>query len=442
VNRHKGRHQVVVAGAGLAGLTAAWELTRSGIDCVVLESAERHGGRVETVWWKDAKLELGAHFLGGGYRTMPALVRELGLGADLRDYPMRPALAMHIDGGRAMVDPKRPHVMFRDGAVRARDVLEVMPFAPVLLAGLRGAAASDLTLLRRWDTPMAAPVLRNRLISALGGSIFDVFLGYSYQATGLPALLAAAAQRSALTTMGSGMQTIVDALASAVADVRAGHHVTGVHTDGQQVWVRADTANGLVELVADAVVLATPADVTAKIWSGGGPDVRDHLDTLTYSPLNLVYFRTATRTDPTAELLPAEYAHVGSSLRGFLVLDDWCDTGGLVIAAAGADSPAASATEDALVDILATEIQRVRPDLDGRLTAARPVRGPRYVPIFGPGTVRRLHRFRLATATGPVAIAGDHTAAPFTEGAAASGRRAAQQIRNFLTPAAARTTRI
>ncbi|HET9768073.1 MAG TPA: NAD(P)/FAD-dependent oxidoreductase [Thermoanaerobaculia bacterium] len=44
---------VIVVGAGLAGLTVAYELEKAGIDALVLESAPRIGGRVQTVTFPD-----------------------------------------------------------------------------------------------------------------------------------------------------------------------------------------------------------------------------------------------------------------------------------------------------------------------------------------------------------------------------------------------------
>ncbi|MBD0301341.1 MAG: FAD-dependent oxidoreductase, partial [Tolypothrix sp. T3-bin4] len=41
--------RVIVVGAGLAGLTAAYELTCAGFDVQLFEARERVGGRVQTV---------------------------------------------------------------------------------------------------------------------------------------------------------------------------------------------------------------------------------------------------------------------------------------------------------------------------------------------------------------------------------------------------------
>jgi NADPH-dependent 2,4-dienoyl-CoA reductase/sulfur reductase-like enzyme len=41
--------RVLVAGAGLAGLSCAWELTKRGHDVLVLEASDRVGGHVRTL---------------------------------------------------------------------------------------------------------------------------------------------------------------------------------------------------------------------------------------------------------------------------------------------------------------------------------------------------------------------------------------------------------
>ncbi len=43
------RKRVIIMGAGLAGLSVAYELDRAGHDVVVLEAQVRPGGRVQTL---------------------------------------------------------------------------------------------------------------------------------------------------------------------------------------------------------------------------------------------------------------------------------------------------------------------------------------------------------------------------------------------------------
>ncbi|MCC5885350.1 MAG: flavin monoamine oxidase family protein [Gammaproteobacteria bacterium] len=60
VQRLRGaRRRVVILGAGVAGLVAAYELDRAGYDCVVLEASHRPGGRVLTLRGGDIVDEVG-----------------------------------------------------------------------------------------------------------------------------------------------------------------------------------------------------------------------------------------------------------------------------------------------------------------------------------------------------------------------------------------------
>lgn len=74
------RNDVVVVGAGLAGLSCATRLAEAGASVAVLEGRDRVGGRTEHGRLPDGQpIELGGQWIGPGQTRMYELVDELGL---------------------------------------------------------------------------------------------------------------------------------------------------------------------------------------------------------------------------------------------------------------------------------------------------------------------------------------------------------------------------
>jgi protoporphyrinogen oxidase len=80
---------VVIIGAGPAGLTAAYELTRNAVPCTVLEADSTVGGISRTVNYK------GYHFDIGGHRffTKVSIVEKLWHEVLGNDFIKRPRLS-------------------------------------------------------------------------------------------------------------------------------------------------------------------------------------------------------------------------------------------------------------------------------------------------------------------------------------------------------------
>ncbi len=73
-------YDVIVLGAGLAGLSAARDLAAGGADVLVVEARDRVGGRVEQAVLPDGRLiQLGGEVVGRAHTSYLRLVQELGL---------------------------------------------------------------------------------------------------------------------------------------------------------------------------------------------------------------------------------------------------------------------------------------------------------------------------------------------------------------------------
>lgn len=78
----KERLDALIVGAGLAGLSCAWQLVKAGYRVVVLERKPFPGGRTAS-WIEDGmEVESGLHRVIGFYRALPDLLSQAGL--DLR----------------------------------------------------------------------------------------------------------------------------------------------------------------------------------------------------------------------------------------------------------------------------------------------------------------------------------------------------------------------
>ena len=136
---------VIVAGAGLAGLAAAYDLMKAGARVALIEARDRVGGRVHTIWNGFAEgqhAEAGADLIDGSQHEIRLLAEELGL-----------KLTGILRTGWAYVRPDaqgRPHIV-RRRVTRGWDRL-----SEVLSKLIEAYRLGE----RRWDSPIAADLAR------------------------------------------------------------------------------------------------------------------------------------------------------------------------------------------------------------------------------------------------------------------------------------------
>jgi monoamine oxidase len=149
-----GAPEVVIAGAGIAGLTAAYRLVREGVEVRVLEAQERVGGRMFSLRGRfpDGQVvELGGELIDTGHRRIRALAGELGIPLDDLHAGDRglAETVWHFDGRR--ISDAEVVAAFRPIAERIAADLASLPAGPT--ASWRepnGAETLDRTSLAEW----------------------------------------------------------------------------------------------------------------------------------------------------------------------------------------------------------------------------------------------------------------------------------------------------
>jgi oxygen-dependent protoporphyrinogen oxidase len=294
-----GTHRVAVVGGGLAGLAAARRLAARGdLEVVVWEAASRPGGVLATSRQAGFVREHAANgILTGPPDGGAALAEELGLAI----VPASPAA--------------RRRWIFRRGALHA------VPGELVQLVGWR-AIASALgepfrPARRDAEDESVAAFARRRL----GGEIAEALMaplctgvfagdaeqlslraafprlaeleaeGGLFRASAVRAVRALFADdrkpRSRIAAPAGGMQALVDALAAEVGDrLVLDTPVVAIEVDGRARAVRL--ADGRRE-ACDAVVMAVPAPVAARLLSDASRDLAATLDRIPYAPVAVVH---------------------------------------------------------------------------------------------------------------------------------------------------------
>lgn len=233
------------------------------------------------------------------------------------------------------------------------------------------------------------------------------------------------------------MGTLTAALADRTS-VRCGVEVSRVEVEDGDVVLSARHADGREQTYrAPVAILATPADVAARLYSGAPEDVRRHLEGVQYSSGFGVYLRTKEPIQPTGrggkdlymELVPP--GERDGPLHAVAFLNHLAPDGGF-LRVESAPAASTSLDDEPLAERLQADVEQLHPDLKGAVTATRSERATRVVPAYPVGAVRKLASFRSRLGPGPVQLAGDYLYGPCMESAAQSGKAAALRADAYL----------
>jgi len=329
------RPHVVIVGGGISGLASAHAIHRRlGPDAqlTIVESGPRLGGKVATEEFSGHLVDTGPDALLMRVPAMVNLLEDLGLA----DQIVAPAsLGAHVwSRGQLRRLPTGTLFGVPD---RLIPLLKSRLLSPMGVA----RAALDLVLPRTKSVP-DDPSIADLVAPRLGAQVFDrlvepllggVHAGRAAELSALSTVpeIAALARKNrslylglrrlrrhappakggpVLVTLEGGLARLVDTLVSALgeADVRLDSTVRLVERHADRY--RIDLADG-TSIAADAVVLATPAHVTAGLLGDLAPDAATVLAQIPYVDVATIWFaypRAAIgrALDGTGFLVPPE----------------------------------------------------------------------------------------------------------------------------------------
>ena len=298
--------KIIVVGAGISGLSAAYDLTRAGADCTVFDERPRPGGVIETRMADGCTLDCGPDSFLAAKPAALTLIRELGLAGDVigsndhqrTTYIWKRGRLVPLPEGVMMIVPSRALPMVRTpllswstklrmgleyfrkpGASHDRSVADFVAdhfgqetvdyLAEPLLSGVYGGDPTRMSV--------GAVLPRFLQMEASYGSLVRGVLAGRGQ--GGP-------RGPLFQTLKGGLGTLAGALASRVRITRARVEMAERTSGGFRLRVHGDWVE------ADQVILACPAWAAAQLAAGFDTRLSELLAAIHYSSsltLSLIY---------------------------------------------------------------------------------------------------------------------------------------------------------
>lgn len=253
--------EVLVIGAGLAGLRCADLLAAAGRDVLVWEAKTAVGGRVRTDIVDGFRCDRGFQVLNPAY---PELRRAVNVDR-LNLQPFGPGVVVRRDQGSAvwahpLRAPGRVPAMLASGGIRPRDLVALTRWASPALRPkqLKAQGNRDLSLKDALDRAGLDGELRRVIDRFMAGVLLDT-TGASSNAFAL--LLARMFALGVPALPAGGMQALPEQLAVRIKErIAFEHRAFRIEPDGKDYLVHAEGAR----VRARHVVVAT--DAVAAAW--------------------------------------------------------------------------------------------------------------------------------------------------------------------------------
>ncbi len=432
--------QAIVIGAGIAGLTAGYQLKKAGYDVLVLEGNSYVGGRMFTIDWEGFRVDGGAKFVTTTDRSLLDMVREVGLDDQLvkssegltitiyRNGKMHSANFLSIPSylawsgvslkARLAMVKLIPHFL-RMGRLKNPYHLEQAPGPDDDVTYERFFKSQiDDEMFEYWAIPM-----------------FETMCAYTGEHVSRKAFLAMMASylNADSVTFKGGVGVLPEKLATFL-NVELNTRATRIETfkDGSGAKVTYVTSRGTNTMSTSAVVVAVPGNCVLSLFQDPRPAWKQFFPKVGYSTGALQYHICKTDYQP-----PVKGTFVPRATKlpiNSVAFEQYKDGRWLLLTDPSVYAFNGDEKQDVLVARAIEVATLIFPELKGTFLDHCIFRWKEKVPTFRPGYLSALAEFWADPQESPVFFCGDYFAGPSTGGALYTGNECAQRILSSERP--------
>jgi oxygen-dependent protoporphyrinogen oxidase len=426
---------VLVIGAGIAGLTAAHTLQKAGCAVRVLEARDHPGGRMVTVDWEGFRVDAGAKFVTTSDRSLLGLVREMGL----EDKLVRSRQGL-------------PITIYRDGKLHTANFLSIPSYfawsgvsLPARLAMLK--LLPHLLHLGRLPNPYhleraSGPdddvtyedffkrKISDEMFEYWAIPMFETMCSYTGQDVSRKAFLAMMASylNADTVTFAGGVGLLPERIAAGL-NVELGataKRIEMLPDDSGARLAYTDASGKPRTASAEKVVIAIPGRRVLPLFAEPRPAWSRFFPKVGYSISALQYHICQTDFQPgvVGTFIPRALQLPINSF-GF---EEYKEGRWLVLSDPSVYTFRLDEKDETLIGNAIEIATRVFPQLKGTFVAHRIFRWQEKVPTFRPGYLQALADFWAEPQEGPVYFCGDYFAGPSTGGALYTGLECAERV--------------
>ena len=425
---------IVVIGAGIAGLTAAYELKKAGQDVLVLDKNDYVGGRMANVDWEGFQVDIGAKFVTTADKSLTGMVEEMGLADQLVKSDEGLTITIYRNGKLHSANFLSIPSYLGWSGVSFKARLAMLKLAPYFL---KSGKLENPYHLERTAGPELDETFEQFFKEKISEEMFEywaipmfetmcAYKGSDVSRKAFIALMSSYLNSNSVTFR-DGIGVLPNALAGCL-DVELTAQVTRIERlpDDSGVKVTYSTHGSTKTVPADRVVMAAPGNHVLPILEAPRPAWEEFFPKVAYSTGAMHYHIAETDYQPPvrATFVPRS---TGMAIN-CITFDKFSNGRWLMLTDPNVYTFDMRQDPEELA-VQAREVMcTVFPALKGTFRAQRIFKWQDKLPTFRPGYLDALKRFWEDPQENPIFFCGDYFAGPSTGGALYTGLECAERL--------------